>query len=74
VTALCYFACDGHSLCASEITSSAEGLLNAFFHFFHGNGSAADVRMTSDTKHMKLLLKNVIFHAKVCLSLLSLGH
>lgn len=54
-----YFACDGHSLYASEIASSAEDLVNA--SPFHGNGSAADVRVTSDTKHLKLLLKNMIF-------------
>lgn len=33
-------------------------------HLFHGNGSAADVRMTSDIKHLELLLKNIIFQCK----------
>lgn len=34
------------------------------YHPFHGNGTAADVRMTSDAKQLELLLKNVIFQCK----------
>lgn len=32
-------------------------------HPFNGNGGAADVRVTSDTKHLELLL-NMIFQCK----------